>query len=52
MPHTESTTDIPDEATANNVVAGYKASVPAPTKVEKTKQPNGKWTVTATFPND
>jgi hypothetical protein len=52
MPHTESTTDIPDEATANNVAAGYWASDPAPTKVEKKKQADDTWTVTATFPND
>jgi hypothetical protein len=49
MPHTEKTTDIPDEATANNVAAGYWANNPAPAKVEKTKQADGKWTIVATF---
>jgi hypothetical protein len=52
MPHTESTTDIKDEATANDVAAGYWANDPAPTKVEKKKQDNGKWTVIATLPDD
>jgi hypothetical protein len=52
MPHTESTTDIPDKSTANDVAAGYWANVPAPTKVEKTEQADGKWTVIATLPND
>jgi hypothetical protein len=52
MAHTESTTDIPHDQVAN-VVAGYLASLPPPTKApERTEQPNGDWTVVATFPQD
>ncbi len=43
----EKTTDVPDEK-LDQVVAGYKLD--NPTKVEKVKQPDGKWTVIATFP--
>jgi len=42
-------TDVP-EGKLEQVVAGYKLD--NPTNIEKIKQPDGKWTVIATFPND
>lgn len=42
------TTDVPDEE-LDNVVAGYQLN--KPTSIEKIKQPDGKWTVIATFPD-
>ncbi len=39
-------TDVPDEE-LEQVVAGFKLNNPI--KIEKVKQPDGKWTVIATF---
>ncbi len=48
MPNGEfRSTDVPDEE-LDQVVAGYKLNNPI--KIEKVKQPDGKWTVIATFP--
>ena len=41
-------TDIPEEK-VEEVEANYRLQNPA---IEKFKQPNGKWTVIATFPGD
>ncbi len=43
----EKTTDVPDEK-LDQVVAGY--NLDNPTNIQKVKQPDGKWTVIATFP--
>lgn len=43
------TTDVSEEK-LKQVVAGYQLD--SPTKIDKIKQPNGKWTVIATFPDD
>jgi hypothetical protein len=40
-------TDIPEDQVAT-VIANFQLD--SPTKIEKKKQSNGKWTVTATFP--
>lgn len=40
-------TDIPDNR-VDTVIADYQLDDPPP-KIEKTKQPNGLWTVTATY---
>lgn len=42
------TKDVPENKLAE-VVAGYQLD--NPTKIEKIKQPDGKWTVRATFPD-
>jgi len=44
---TQKTTDIKTEAKADEVIAGYKLQNPK--KVEKKKEKDGTWTVTATF---
>lgn len=41
-------TDIPEDKVAT-VVADYQLENPPPT-ITKSRQPNGLWTVTATFP--
>jgi hypothetical protein len=41
-------TDIPDDKVAT-VIANYQLEDPPP-DIKKTKQSNGQWTVTATFP--
>ncbi len=43
------TTDIPEDK-LDQVVAGYQLDNPA--KIEKVKQPDGNWTVIATFSDD
>ena len=44
----QETVDVPDDK-LDQVIAGYQLDNPI--KIEKTKQPNGKWTVRAIFPN-
>jgi len=44
----QETTDVPENKVAQ-VVAGYQLD--NPTKIEKIKQPDGNWTVRATFPS-
>lgn len=38
------------DADVAGVVARFKATVPAPLDVTQTKQPDGTWTVVATYP--
>lgn len=45
----QETTDVPENKLAQ-VVRGYELD--HPTKIEKIKQPNGMWTVRATFPDE
>lgn len=45
----QETTDVSESKLAQ-VVAGYQLDNPI--KIEKIKQPDGKWTVRATFPED
>jgi hypothetical protein len=49
MPRTETLTDVP-ESEVDQLVQDFKDS--GATKVEKTKQANGKYTVVATFPDE
>ncbi len=44
----QETTDVPENK-VDQVVAGYQLDNPI--KIEKIKQPNGKWTIRATFPD-
>jgi len=44
----QETTDIPNDK-VDQVIAGFKLDNPI--KIEKIKQPDGNWTVRATFPD-
>ena len=48
MPTTETTKDVPEDK-VEQVMSDYKDA--GATKVEKTKQADGKWTIVATFPD-
>jgi hypothetical protein len=46
---TFTTSNIPD-GKQQGVIDLYKANAPPPTKVDSAKQPDGTWTVVATWP--
>lgn len=45
----QETTDVPADQ-VENVVAGYQLDNPI--NIERIRQPNGLWTIKATFPDD